>query len=82
MAARRKVKTPVQPSDIAVPEAVAPPAPEMPSGWFIVNARGSIHSVNEDDFHVLIARPGWRAATATDLERLNQHGGSQPFPKE
>lgn len=75
MAARRKAQAPVL--DVATP-----PAPAMPHGWFIVNPHGTIHAVNEDDFHILIKRPGWRAATAADLERLNRHGGKQPLPKE
>ena len=45
--------------------------------YFIVNPAGAIHEVKDDHARKLLARPGYRSATAAEVKKLNAAGGNQ-----
>lgn len=66
-----------------MPEQPKPAAetPKAPRRYFIVNPKGAIHEVSREHARERLAKPGWRMASAAEIEIFATANGNQVADK-
>lgn len=49
--------------------------------YFLVNPKGAIHEADREHARMRLAQPGWRLATAAEVQALEDAGGEQRFDR-
>lgn len=53
------------------------PTPEQSPRYYVVNPHGAVHEVTQAHLRDLVARVGYREATADEVAELARRGGEQ-----